>query len=573
MVMYSEISKAVAGIAKTFYKTLKVNLTDNTFVIVKFAERELDALNIPPGASFSDWVQLFSESNLVHENDRKVFFSRLTLGSIRNHLKDEDSLRVQYRRKIKDEYRWVSLEIIKTESYSDENQEIWLFVRDIHGDHIHEMEIQRELEHYCKFDSLTGLNNYYSYQILCKNFTLAEKKASIGLIFADLNGLKLINDTRGHGAGNEFLQSFARKLLEHFPSEYIYRISGDEFFVVMSGCNEKEFLFAAKKIESSLNQETVPQAAVGFCWMAHPARIEDVARVAEIQMYKNKEAFYAKHPEYKRGIAEINYKREMDAILKTLANSYDCIVTIDLLRDSFWVLKNTHDENFGQGIDSYSQLTKAFTQSVDPEYQDIVSSVNGISNLRLELQKKTSIDTESKMNDGRWLRSTFKAIETMNGEPTKALLIVERLDHDRILQLEKTRDLMLEHQIIEGLSKGFSLICQVDVPAKNILVYKNISLKDAVPAAIRSLSYDGVINWFVNKYVVADDRERTAHALRLESVMEKLKNRDVTTILCRTTPEFHDTKNVSYSMFFFYKLNTTPNKLVLATKNVTNSMG
>ncbi|MCQ2122605.1 MAG: GGDEF domain-containing protein [Fibrobacter sp.] len=572
MLLSSEISKAIFGMAKTFYKTLKVNLTANSYQIVKTNDRELNDKEIQLD-SFSSWIESFANSGNVHENDRNVFKNRLSIGSLTQHLKNEDSFRIQYRRKVKDSYRWVSLEIIKTDSFSEDNQVVWLFVRDIHSNYVHEMEIQRELEHYCKFDTLTGLNNYYSYQLLCKNYAAIEEKTSIGLIFADLNGLKLINDTRGHGAGNEFLQTFARKLLEHFSSEHIYRISGDEFLIVIPNCKESEFTFSAKKFETFLNQETVPQASLGYCWMAHPVHIEDVSREAEIHMYQSKEAFYGKHPEYKRGIAELNYKREMDAILKTLANSYDAIITIDLIRDTFWILKQGAGVTFGKNAETYTKMTENFMIAVDDEYKEMVTTVNSIDNLRNDLRKKSSVTIEFKMVDGRWVRTMFKAIETLNGEPTKILLITEHLDHDRVLELEKTKDLMLEHQIIEGLSKGFTLICQIDVPTKNILVYKNIALKDSIPTAIRNLSYDAVVTWFTNKFVVEEDRERTANALRLEAVTTKLENRDVTTVLFRTTPEFHDTVSVSYSMFYFYKLASNPNKLVLATKNVTNSMG
>ncbi len=572
MLLSSEISRAIAGMARTFYKTLKVNLTANSYQVVKTNDQELNKKDVNRD-TFSNWIESFANAGYVHENDRNVFKNRLSLGSLRQHLKNEESFRIQYRRKVGDDFRWVSLEIIKTDAFTEDNQVVWLFVRDIHSNYVHEMEIQRELEHYCKFDTLTGLNNYYSYQLLCKNFAASEEKSSIGLIFADLNGLKLINDTRGHGAGNDFLQSFARKLLEHFASEHIYRVSGDEFLIVIPNCNESEFTFSAKKFETFLNQETVPQASLGYCWMAHPVHIEDVSREAEVHMYQSKEAFYEKHPEYKRGIAELNYKREMDAILKTLANSYDAIITVDLIRDSFWILKQTPVATYGKDVDTYTKMTENFLAAVDDEYKEMVASVNSIDSLRNDLRKRNSITIEFKMESGHWVRTTFKAIETMNGDPTKVLLITERLDHERVLELEKTKDLMLEHQIIEGLSKGFTLICQIDVPTKNILVYKNIALKDSIPTAIRNLSYDGVVTWFVNKFVIMEDRERTDKALRMETVLEKLKDRDVTTVLFRTTPEFHDTLSVSYSMFYFYKLASNPNKLVLATKNVTNSMG
>ncbi len=572
MELEKEITQAYVELGNTFYKIVRLNLTKNEYRIIS-AKPEAVIEGEKKINSCAEAIDFVCKSGVIHEKDFKTIESHLEINSLKKHFSIFDRLQLQIRRKVRDQFRWVTLVLFKASSFSENNQVLWLFVNDIHDSISRDIEIQRDLEYYCKYDTLTGVNNYYSYQVLCKNFISKEDKGSIGLIFADLNGLKLINDTRGHGAGNDFLQSFARKLLEHFASEYIYRISGDEFLVIIPNCDEAEFKVDAKNFEERLNRDAIPQAAIGYCWMAHPVHIEDVCRDAEIHMYQSKEDFYEKHPEYKRGIAEINYKREMDATLKTLANSYDSITTVDLVRDTYRILKHENDQHFGEGIDTYSGLNAYFLENVDPEYRELIGGVNSIDNLRKELKKKNSISCEFKMLDGRWLNTTFKAIETLNGDPIKALFIVERLDHDRILTLEKTKDLMLEHEIIEGLSKGFTLICQIDIPAKNILVYKNISLKDAIPAAIRSLSYDAVINWFVNKYVIVDDRDRTATALRLETVTEKLKNRDVTTVLFRTTPEFHDTQNISYSMFYFYKLSTNPNKLVLATKNVTNSMG
>ncbi len=568
----NDIVQAYSELGNTFYKIVRINLTENSYNVVSSKpETAIEGEKNYP--SFAEAIDFICKAGVIHEKDVRTVETNLDIGTLKKYFSENDRLHLQIRRKINSQFRWVTQVLFKASTYSEENQVIWMFINDIHDGISRDIERQRDLEYYCKYDTLTGTNNFYSYQLLCKNFAKSESKGSIGLIFADLNGLKLINDTRGHGAGNDFLQSFSRKLLENFSSEHIYRISGDEFFVVIPNCDREQFQQSAEAFKFLLGKEAIPQASIGYSWMAHPVHIEDVSREAEVQMYQSKEAFYEKHPEYKRGIAELNYKREMDATLKTLANSYDTIITVDLVRDTFRILKHENDKRFGEGFETYSGLTADFMTKVDPEYREIIGSINSIEILRKDLKKKNSLSCEFKMLDGRWLQTTFKAIETLNGEPVKVLFIVERLDYDRILKIERAKDLLLEHQIIEGLSKNFTLICQIDIPTKNIFVYKNISLKDSIPAAIRSLDYDAVITWFVEKFVVAEDRERTAKALRMETVTEKLKDRDVTTVLFRTTPEFHDTKDFSYSMFFFYKLASTPDKLVLATKNVTNSMG
>lgn len=49
-----------------------------------------------------------------------------------------------------------------------------------------------------------------------------------GIIFADLNGLKICNDTKGHKAGDELLKKAAALLKEIFNEDEIYRSGGDE---------------------------------------------------------------------------------------------------------------------------------------------------------------------------------------------------------------------------------------------------------------------------------------------------------------------------------------------------------
>lgn len=569
----TEIGRVVAELSKSYYKVLKVNLTSDTYKIIKSLKEEPGQSQGVCQDTFSVWIQTFCDAGCVYEGDAHVFKSRLALDALRKYFRDNESHALRYRRQINGEFRWVYMEIIRTEHYSDESQEVWLFVKDVHNNYTREMENMRELEHYCKYDSLTGLNNYYSYQIFCRNFAEQSSNKSVGVIFADLNGLKLINDTRGHQAGNDFLISFSRKLLKFFSNDDIYRISGDEFLIVQSGIAQEQFLAGAVAFRDFINEEDVPQASIGFSWSPNATHIEDVCRNSEVHMYDSKEQFYKVHPEYKRGIAELNYKREMDAILKTLANSYDAMATIDLVHDTFWMLKTTSLNNLTKNVTSYTELNAAFINHVDVDYREIVSRINNIDYLRQQLGKRSSIVCDYKLKNGFWYQTTFRALEVVNGEPTKALFIVERIEQERVLDLEKVKHLQLEHQIIEGLSTSFSLICHISISTKKVMVYRNNSLKASVTAAISSLDYDGVSSWFVDKFVVKEDQERTADFLKFENVVSSLENKEVSTLLFRTTPEFHDTKQPSYSQFLFYKLASNPDIIILATKNVTHSMG
>jgi len=567
-----DISKAVAALARTYYKVLKVDLTDDSYQVVKLPLSERNSEEKLDVKSLSLWFMTFADEGNVYEADENIYRTRLTLDSLRNFFKENERFRLRYRRRTEGVFRWVFMEIIKADDYTDENQTAWLFVQDIHDSYVHEMEVQRELEHFCKYDTLTGLNNFYSYQTQCRNFASEQDHESVGVIFADLNGLKLINDTRGHAAGNDFLRSFTSKLVDNFKHESIYRISGDEFLIVIQRADKEDVQFLAENFHAYLGNEPVPQASIGWSWSKSPKHIEDVARDAETRMYKDKEAFYEKHPEYKRGIAELSYKREIAAILRSLSNSYALMATVDFEKNSYWVLKTLSQSTAPKSL-TFTGISEDTLHLVDPDYKEIVSRFFNIDYLKNELKKNKSLVYEYKTVTGHWHQATFRTIEELDGEPSKALFILELVDHERAARLEQVRDLQFEHQIIEGLSKNFSMICRIELGTKKIQLYKNISLIENITTAIKALDYDAVVKWFIQKYVVVEDQDRLSTFMNFDNVRARLAKNDQASILFRTTPQFHNTPSVSYSQFFFYKLKSDPDKIVMATKNVTNAMG
>ena len=89
------------------------------------------------------------------------------------------------------------------------------------------------LEAAAKMDPLTGLLNRYAFHAVVAE--LRRTRTFDGSIVAlDLNGLKRINDTFGHYAGDRALQSVARRLQEMVrSSDYVFRWGGDEFVLLL----------------------------------------------------------------------------------------------------------------------------------------------------------------------------------------------------------------------------------------------------------------------------------------------------------------------------------------------------
>lgn len=155
------------------------------------------------------------------------------------------------------------------------------------------------LEKQVTIDELTGMNNFYAYKQMCNAVSDLGKEQPVGILFADLNRLKIINDTQGHEAGDHYICDFARKLKEAFPNYQCYRISGDEFKVVCLEQDIDTFLKAVKDFDQKIKSEDIPCAAIGYV-AGVTDRIDILANQAEEHMYKDKHIFYGRYPEFHR---------------------------------------------------------------------------------------------------------------------------------------------------------------------------------------------------------------------------------------------------------------------------------
>ncbi|MGN0148730.1 MAG: GGDEF domain-containing protein [Clostridia bacterium] len=84
-------------------------------------------------------------------------------------------------------------------------------------------------------DSLTGLKNKNSFSVDFHNIENQGHQERYSIVMVDLNGLKTINDTRGHHIGDKYIQDSAAVLKESIfnRNHVVYRVGGDEFAIIM----------------------------------------------------------------------------------------------------------------------------------------------------------------------------------------------------------------------------------------------------------------------------------------------------------------------------------------------------
>ena len=150
-------------------------------------------------------------------------------------------------------------------------------------------------------DILTGvmnrneMNNYVDK--LCKENTSAN---SVGVIFADLNGLKRVNDKYGHNVGDKLLKNAALALEEVFDADEIFRVGGDEFTIIITGISEEELNKKVETIREVSGKYEHVNFALGQCYNESRSNVRQALRIADERMYEDKRQFYAQHPELKR---------------------------------------------------------------------------------------------------------------------------------------------------------------------------------------------------------------------------------------------------------------------------------
>jgi diguanylate cyclase (GGDEF)-like protein len=119
-------------------------------------------------------------------------------------------------------------------------------------------------------DQLTGLFNRRGFLSLADDhFRVHNQPHPVTLFFADLDGLKRINDTWGHEVGDEAIRTAARLLTETFRAEdLVARLGGDEFVILAPGCTPAVAQYLSKCLAESFSQIDAGRYGISMGWIA-----------------------------------------------------------------------------------------------------------------------------------------------------------------------------------------------------------------------------------------------------------------------------------------------------------------
>lgn len=151
---------------------------------------------------------------------------------------------------------------------------------------------QDRIERQSLLDGLTGLGNRKSWEQFRSHFS-AVGPTLVAVI--DVDGLKAVNDTRGHEQGDAILINLASRLSSAAAHGMAFRIGGDEFIVCLTGQAANLAVVsalrkAAEEYSEHWKQQSYPvSASIGFAWSPdEAATFSDAFTLADRRMYEMK---------------------------------------------------------------------------------------------------------------------------------------------------------------------------------------------------------------------------------------------------------------------------------------------
>jgi diguanylate cyclase (GGDEF)-like protein/PAS domain S-box-containing protein len=256
---------------------------------VYLSERCRDLLGIGPDVDAGGGSLI----DVAHPEDREKLRDALAYAEANAELPVE----VEYRRLLPDgSVRWLLTRVLGVAPGGGAVQRLVGSVSDIDQ----RKTLEEQLRQAALFDAVTGLPNrrlFLDRLSVAMEYPRRRKSARFAVLFLDLDGFKLINDSLGHLMGDELLRVVGERLREDLRSvDTAARFGGDEFALLLTDPVPDDLLVVARRIQDRVSapvllggQEVSITASIAASETPY-ACAEDVLRDADIAMYQAKES-------------------------------------------------------------------------------------------------------------------------------------------------------------------------------------------------------------------------------------------------------------------------------------------
>ncbi|MBR5090956.1 MAG: GGDEF domain-containing protein [Ruminiclostridium sp.] len=234
---------------------------------------------------------------IIHPHDFVKFVNTVDKDFLIAQLDLKKKVTLNYRMVVDGKTQYTRL----TAVWTSDMEHIVIGVENIDGEirkereHLKALNSEKEL---ARRDDLTGTKNKTAYLELTRsiqdNIDSGINYLTFAIVVCDINGLKQINDTQGHKAGDEYIKACADLIRQVFANSPVFRIGGDEFVVFVRGGDYafKTQLFEKLRKEVLDNLSSIGKPVIASGMSAYdPAADKGVSEVfdrADAMMYENK---------------------------------------------------------------------------------------------------------------------------------------------------------------------------------------------------------------------------------------------------------------------------------------------
>ena len=189
---------------------------------------------------------------------------------------------------------WFRAQYITVDSTLDGIPNIVIYVtRNINE----EKKREEHLVEISRTDEMTGLYNRRCYEEDLTGYRSSGFDDGFVLFSIDVNGLKVVNDTKGHAAGDELIKGAAECIVSLFKETgKVYRVGGDEFMVIAHLSEPEELRRKLKDMSAEWKGVYIGRLSmsVGFAALRDnpKATIDDLEHLSDADMYAEKDRYY-----------------------------------------------------------------------------------------------------------------------------------------------------------------------------------------------------------------------------------------------------------------------------------------
>ena len=284
---------AIIALADRYFRIYYVNTQTDEFIRIDYEPNTRKVLRRQMGM---DFFRAFHDRGMshIHPNDRETLFHALQKETLLKNLKESSVVTVSHRA-----YEEGTLAYQTLRAATLRGHFIVLGIANSDEQHRIETDLRRRVRKakaQAQTDGLTGLYNQRAYELDRAKLRArieAGKAEPFAVVVCDLNNLKLINDTQGHMAGDDYIKAGAARIRSTFDPCRIYRIGGDEFVAILTKrAYENRDYLVSHLIDQSYKARQKDEAVIAVGMAVYdPALDRDFSSVfvrADMEMYDNK---------------------------------------------------------------------------------------------------------------------------------------------------------------------------------------------------------------------------------------------------------------------------------------------